>query len=149
MSHGVWAQCIEYFLCDAGLKYQDFPKNVWAHERFIFPGNWEFWKKTYPRTLHPKSQTFYQSLRFTSSLNVCSHLVSIVMPVCAKSMINEEKCQQRSQKKDSSLSRFKNTKQQQLLNCNSIIPKLPITTRLQSLAAGESMDWTCAGRVCN
>jgi len=55
---------------------------------------WCFWKPISPRILHPKSQKFHRLLRFTSSLSFTSKIVSSMMPSCAKSYVNEEKCKQ-------------------------------------------------------
>ena len=47
-----------HFLYGAGLKTQNFTKNVWAHLHFCHPESLQlcFWKPIFPRMLRPKGQ---------------------------------------------------------------------------------------------
>ena len=64
----------------------NFTKNVWAHWPFCHPEHFA----VSLRIFQPKSQTFHQLLRVTSSLNVCGRFVSSESRMLMRKNLNND-----------------------------------------------------------
>lgn len=73
MSLEIWAQCNKYFLCEAGLKSQNFTYNVGS--LVLLPPSCSCWKPRNPSLFHLKSYTSFEYYY------ICDFLVSLISNV--------------------------------------------------------------------